>query len=152
MDQYLEDQKKELFERLSPEEKINLLGPQLQLYASAVSKKMATLSSVAALSATLIIISTLNRALVPLSDNEIRTVLSIFLILIPISLHIYIKDIEDSAKNSLETIKSYHREDILGDLEKDVLFSDKLVSKSPMVMTCIFYILIGFIILKIWLR
>ncbi len=138
------------FELLSRDDKLKIISPQLDIYVSAVSQKSEIFPIIATLAATLIVIATLNKELIPLSLLEIKIILSFFLILIPVTLHYYVKQKESTAENSLDIIRSYHSDDPFVSLEK-VKFLQQLSSDFPIIIVYFFYGIIFFILFKIYL-
>jgi len=141
--------KQELFATLSAEDKNKLISPQLNFYSSAISKRSEIFPIISSLSATLIIITTLNKELVPLSSIQTKYILSFFLFLIPVTLHYYINEKEKVARNAFEVIASYQGKEIY-DIFGVKSFLDQLGSDFPRILIYSFYGVVMFIIFKIW--
>jgi hypothetical protein len=148
---HTEDHKarREQFNELSPDDKMQMVSPQLELYTSATSKKSEVLPVISTIAATLIVVATLNRNLVPLTANETKSILSIFLLLIPATLHYYIKTMEKTAKNDIEIIKSYQTEGIFDELGRPT-FLQQLSSDFPIIIVYIFYGIVLLILFRVW--
>ncbi len=145
------EKKNKFLEHLSLEDKKKAVDSQLDIYKSAAERKMAILPQTAALTATLIIVATLNKNLVPINLIESKVLLSLLLFLVPFALHIYAYDIEKSGFNAVKSIKSYLGDEIFKDIEKNKSFIDKVVAYSPISIIIIFDLIILFLIFKIWI-
>jgi|GEM_PF-2138950 hypothetical protein len=145
---------KKLFAAKSPEDKMKVIGPQLDLYVSAVSSKADMLPQIAVLAATLIIIATLSKDVLALSVEETKWILSFFLVVIPVSLHIGIKQKEWAAQNALRVIKSYHLEDPYKKLEESFSFwrllGSQAMSDYQILVTYGLYLVVALALLKMW--
>lgn len=92
------------FKDLPPSAKLEVVRPLLQLLKSSSTDRMKVLTSVSALSATLLVVATFNPNLI-LLDDGVRFLLSILLLLIPSSLFVYMRDLERvqaRTRNSLD--------------------------------------------------
>ncbi len=104
----------------------------------------------ATLASTLIVIATLNTTVVPLiTGTETRVLLSLFLILIPTTLHFYIAQKEKAVLAALKIVASYQGDHIL-DVFKKATFMDYLNSTIPRIIVYIFYGSIFLILFRIW--
>jgi hypothetical protein len=139
---------KERFAELSPDDKLKLIKPQLDFFTSAVSRKTDILPTIATLAATLIIVATLNPTLVPISPISTKIILSIFLILIPVTLRYYIKVMEKTARRANDTITSYQGKDPFQNIR--ISFWDQLSSDFPIIIVYLFYGIIFFILFNMW--
>ena len=136
---------KENFANLSPNDKYKIIKPQLDFFTSAVSRKTEILPT---LMAALIVLVTLSKDLVPLSSMDIRVILSIFLVLIPVTLHYYIKTMEKVATKANSIITSYQGKDPFRKIK--ISFLDQLNSDFPIIIVYILYCIIFFILFKMW--
>ena len=137
------------FIRLSSEDKKKLVQPQLDIFMSATTRKFEILPVMATLAATLIVVATLNSNLVPLNILESKGILSLFLILIPITLHFYIKNNEKTASNAIAIIESYQLENIFNELKRTT-FLRQLSTDFPAIVVYLFYAVITLIIFRVW--
>jgi hypothetical protein len=146
----IHDQKtKAAFAAADPKIKAELIKPQLELYTSAVSRKSDVLPVISTLVATLIIVTTLNHELVPLRANEVKTILTLFLVLIPGTLHYYIKLMERTAKASVEIIDSYQGSSTFEKLSP-ITFLQSLSSDIPIIIVYLLYGIVGLVVFRIW--
>ncbi|GEM_PF-3715097 len=141
--------KKKAFDNLSTDDKLKFIAPQLEIYRAAVQSKSQILPTIATLAATLVVVATLNNDLVPLTANETKIILSIFLLFIPTTLHYYIKQAEHTAINALSIIQSYHGDDIFEKFFKPTFFA-QLSSDFPMIIVYIFYGIVFWILFRIF--
>ncbi|MEI7463356.1 MAG: hypothetical protein WCK03_03075 [Candidatus Taylorbacteria bacterium] len=140
---------KDNFAKLSPNDKYQLIKPQLDFFTSAVSRKSEILPTLATLASALIVLATLNKDLVTLSFMDVRVILSIFLILIPVTLHYYIKLMEKVATRASSIIASYQGKDPFRNIKISLV--DQLSSDFPIIIVYIFYGVIFYILFKMWL-
>ncbi|MDB5265785.1 MAG: hypothetical protein JWM39_498 [Parcubacteria group bacterium] len=140
---------KDAFAKSDPDTKMKLIGPQLEIFTSSVSRKSDLLPTIATLVAALIVVTTLNHDLVPLRPTETKAILSLFLILIPITLNYYIKVMEHTARGAVDIIDSYQG---FSTFEKmgPVSFLQSLSSEFPIIIVYIIYGVVGLIIFRIW--
>lgn len=130
------------FKDLPPEIKEKLIQPQIQLLISAVQSRMAVLPTVSALSATLLVIATFS-GLIPAS-NLVKILLTILLLMIPIPLLVYIKDLtdgENKAKKHIEKYLEIESNEVNPSLYDK--FSAKLPFGSTLILTIVIFIIIG---------
>ena len=137
------------FATLSPDDKMKIISPQLALYTSALSNKSQVLPVISTIAATLVVVATLNQSLVPLSLVETKSILSIFLLLIPTTLYYYIKTMEQTAKNAIKVIESYQSEGIFKKLG-EATFVEQFKSDFPIGIVYLFYGIIFFILIRMW--
>jgi hypothetical protein len=93
-------------------------------------------------------VATLNPTLVPISPISTKIILSIFLILIPVTLHYYIKVMEKTARRANDTITSYQGKDPFQNIR--ISFWDQLSSDFPIIIVYLFYGIIFFILFNMW--
>lgn len=143
-------EKQKIFSGLSNDDKHKIILPQLELYTLAVSKRSETLPLMATLAAALIAVAALSKDLVALSLFESKFLLSLFLFIIPITLHHYIYVNEKAARNALNIVESYQGKNI-SKIFNNITFLDQLSSDFPRIIVYIFYGVVSFVFLKIWL-
>jgi hypothetical protein len=137
------------FAALPPERKMAIVQPQMDLFIAAVTRKFEILPVIATLAATLIIVATLNPVLVPLTVTETKLILSLFLLLIPVTIHFYIWNNEKTALNALGVIESYQSEGLFDELGRATL-TGQVATDFPKIITYIFYGVSVLIVFRIW--
>lgn len=137
------------FAQLDPDTKYKLISPHLNFYTDAISKRAEIVPILSTLAATLIVVTTLNTNLVPLKPEEVKILLSLFLFLIPSTLHFYIDQKEKAAAAALKIVASYQGDDIF-DLFKEATFVDHLTSTFPRIVIYLFYAAIFVVLFRIW--
>ncbi len=140
---------KDTFAKSDPDTKMKVIGPQLEFFTSSVSRKSDLLPTIATLVATLIVVATLNHDLVPLQPKETKTILTLFLILIPSTLHYYIKLMERTARQAVDVIDSYQGFNAFDKLGP-ISFLQYLSSDIPIIIVYILYGVVGLIIFRVW--
>ena len=142
--------KKELFEKLSPDQKFNILKSYLDMLLSSVGKRMQILPSISALAATLLVVATFNEKLLPI-NSLVKFLLSLLLLLIPVSLFLYNKDLKKAQHNSIERIKDY-----LGEKDLDKIiernYFDKIVGLFPDIVIWVILFVIIALLVVIWIH
>lgn len=133
--------KREEFEKLSTEHKFMIVDKHQDLLIDAVNNRQQLLPIIAGLSATLLVVATFNDKLIPL-DNTVRIILSVLLIIIPVSLFLYNIDLKTAQKNNKEYLNS-----LLGSKEVKNDFKNKIIAYAP---DAIIYILFGISIIIIY--
>lgn len=137
--------KKEFFNRLPKEEQWSviktLLGYQLQI---AVAKNTGT-ASVSAISAAMLVVSTLNKKLINLDISSAKIILSILLFTIPLSLTAFLLDVEKGAIGNRKHIEEY-----LGKIDTNPSFIDYVISYIPIVIVITYYIIVFYLVYVIW--
>lgn len=142
--------KKQDFDSMSREQQWETLSTHLTDLKDSVRSRMGVLPQIAALSATLIVVATLNKSLVPLSEIEARVLLSLFLWLIPLTLHMYVYDLSTSERRGMESIEKFLGHNISEELSKNQSILSKIISYAPKIVIGIFYVIIFYLTLKIW--
>lgn len=133
------------FNHLSPEQKQHLVEKNLEFFQSAVVLRMQILPVVATLAAALLIIASFNNQFIPL-NNAVKIFLSIFLIIIPISLWIYNHECEEAQIKIQNQI-----EGLIGKVERDQpSFISRISNAFPNLVISIIGIIIFFLLLIIW--
>lgn len=140
--------KEELFKKLSPDQKFNLLKSHLDILLSSISKRMQVLPSISALAATLLIVATFNEKLLPI-NLVVKFLLSLLLILIPVSLFFYNEDLKRAQRNSIKLINDYFGEDLDKEIKKDYL--DKVAGLFPDIAIWIITLVIIGLLIMIWI-
>jgi len=155
-------QKQEWFRKQPPEIQWRIIKPFLDLYISAISTKMAVLPSLSAISATLLIVATLNRELIPIGINGAKIILSILLFLIPSSLFVHILEQEGAAKKALQNWGEYQKEienfykrkktwwDNLKEKITNSRFWSGFASEFPICVALIYLIIIIYLLYMMW--
>lgn len=141
--------KQELFKKLSPDQRFNLLKSYLDIFLSSVSKRMQVLPSISALAATLLIVATFNEKLLPI-NLLVKFLLSLLLILIPASLFFYNEDLKRAQRNSIKSINDYFGEDLTKEMKKDCF--DKVTGLFPDIAIWIITLVIIGLLIMIWIN
>lgn len=141
--------KQELFKRLSPDQKFSLLKSYLDMLLSSISKRMKILPSVSALAATLLIVATFNEKLLPI-NSLVKFLLSLLLVLIPLSLIFYNQDLKRAQRNSIKSINEYFGEDLDKEIKGDYL--DKVSGLFPDIAISIIALVIIGLLIMIWIN
>ncbi len=136
------------FEGFSPEVKWTIIKPFLDLFGSAVSKKMAASPSLSAISVAMIVVATLNPELVPITLFQTKFIISIFLFFIPTCLIIYILDVQEGAERALKHYESYTGVDPKKEIKSGVWGYIK--GTYPLFVAVIYASIIIFILEIIW--
>jgi len=142
-----EEEKRTEFAKLTPQEKLSIIKPQLDIYVSSVSDKSTALVSISGLSATLLVVATFNPALIPL-NNLVRAMLSILLVMVPIGLLVYIRSKNAAAVRAIEIVQSYTGQDPAREIHPSCI--DKLIARLPEILAVVLAIIVILIILLIW--
>jgi hypothetical protein len=137
---------KEEFKKLSIDHQLVYLNKFQDLLANAITNRMQLLPIIAGLSATLLVVATFNDKLIPL-DNIIRVILSILLLIIPISLFSYNIDLKSAQTKNKKYIDS-----LLGteDIAVPSSCKDKIIGYAPDFIIYALAIIVVVIIIKIW--
>lgn len=143
------DDIREQFKKLSPDERMKILSPQLDIYVTATTKKSEVFPVISTVAAALVIVATLNQSLVPLTLVETKAILSIFLLLIPVTLHYYVIIMEKTAQNAIKIIQSYQTKGIYDELGQTT-FLQQLSSDFPKIIIYIFYGIVFLILFRVW--
>jgi len=140
--------KQEWFRRQLPEHRWSIIKPFLDLHNSAISNRMAILPLLATLSVAMLVVATLNPGFITLNIIAARIILSVFLILIPVSLFFYILDLEKAEEKIRGIIKEYIGKNLLDNLE--ITFRDKFIVNLPKTVTIIYFIIVIYLLYVIW--
>jgi len=92
----------EIFRKLS-EKDPSLVKFYLDLLHRSINARMAILPSISALCATLLVVATFNKDLLPL-NNVVKTLVSILLLIIPPSLFFYNSQLKDEQNSYIKTL------------------------------------------------
>jgi hypothetical protein len=95
--------KKEIFDTLTTDQKFSVISLYQTLHSNAVSSRMSLLPLIAGLTISLLVVATFNNNLFPL-DDTIRFIISLLLVIAPISLYFYNKDLVTAQEETLKTI------------------------------------------------
>lgn len=90
MEKLSDEQKKAHFDSSPKERQMEILNSVNDQLFQVLSTKMGVLPTISALSATMLVVATFNEKLLTL-DTEVKAVISILILLVPISLIFYIK-------------------------------------------------------------
>jgi hypothetical protein len=118
----------EVFNKLPEDKQFILLRGQLDILFYSITQRMQILPSISALAAMLLIVATFNTALLPIT-NCVVFLLSLLLLLVPISLLIYNYDLKKTQHNTKRIIEDYLGQDI--EKEMKIPFSDKIIGIFP---------------------
>lgn len=136
--------KQDWFKKLPKEQQWDIIKSLLGYYLQMVTTKMSALASLSALSAAMVIVATLNKDLVSLDIGTAKIILSILLLLIPISLGIFFLDIERGAMGHRKQIEEY-----LGKVETNPSLLDYVTSYAPFVVTVIYFVIVAYLLYAI---
>lgn len=138
---------KEEFEKMTVENKFSVINAHQNLLTNAISNRMQLLPIIAGLSATLLVIASFNDKLIPL-NNMVKIVLSILLVIIPLSLFFYNIDLKRAQIKNKEYI-----DNLLGTEEKQIKsgFLNKIIAYAPDFIIYILSIVSIIIIFEIWI-
>jgi len=143
------EEKRRAYEKLPSEIKEKLIKPQLDLFTSAVSKKMGLLPLISTISAALIVLLTFNKTLINLEDIVwAKFILSIFLISIPITLFVFLDDTEKSAQKAREIIEGYTGMNLMRNIKHT--YQSKFKARLPFVMIMIYFTIVAYFLWKMW--
>lgn len=157
-------QKQEWFEKQKPERKWIIIEPFLNLFNSAVTEKMKIIPSLSAISATLLIVATLNPDLMPIDIIPAKIIISVLLLLIPFSLIIHVLEMEKTARKALEYCGEYQKkitEEFKKVLEENFWEKfkikitkskswDRFAAEFPISTAIIYLIIIVYLLCVIW--
>lgn len=138
-------EKQEWFKKLPRYEQQDIIKSLLSYHLQMVTTKMSALASLSALSATMVIVATLNKDLLNLDINSAKVILTVLILLIPLSLFIFFFDVERGAIGNKKIIESY-----IGETKTNPSWFDYIASNFPFVVTAIYFIIAGYLIYTIW--
>lgn len=133
------------FNKLTKDQQWNIIKSLLDFYNYIVAMKMSVLPLLSALSVAMVVVLTLNKELINFDILSAKTILSILLFLIPISLIIFIKDIEKGAKGVRYDIEKY-----LGKVETNPNIFDWISSYTPIVIVIFYFLMTIYFLYKVW--
>lgn len=142
--------KQEDFKKMSRDEQWSVLSKHLEDLKNAVRSRIGVLPHLATLAAALIVVATLNDDLVPLSAHDTKIILTIFMALIPITLHMYIHDLSSGEEKGVKVIEEMLGYKISKDISKKQTLFGKAIAYAPYTSVVIFYVIIAYIILTVW--
>jgi len=146
--QMSDKEKQRQFKQFPPERKWLIIKPFLEIITSSTSEIVRLLPFLSALSATLLIIATLNPSLIPLSDLWAKIILSILLLIIPFSLLIYIDECTRGIKRAAKIMESYTGRNPLENIKHT--FVDKLEAYFPVLIVIIYFFIIFILLYQMW--
>jgi len=135
--------KKEQFQKLTIEQQFSIITYYLNIIKDATYIRMGLLPTISGLFATFLVLATFNEKLIPL-DNTIRIILSILILLTPLSLYVYNHDLKKSGQKGKEFL-----ENLLGKIEVESTLKDKIIAYLPDILIYILIIISFVIIYKI---
>jgi len=148
------DQKKEIFKKQPKEVQWGIVKPFINMFGSAVSRKMGVLPSLSAVAIAMLIVATLAPEVVPISILQARILISILLFIIPFSLIVYIIDVNTEAEKALECYKEYTgidiREKIMTKESKLSYLWRYISGSSPLIIAIIYLLIVIFLLYIIW--
>lgn len=106
----MEPEIKTEFYKLPVEQQLYLLDAQHDLLKSVIHARTGILPVISSLAATMLVVATFNEHLIPLT-NLVRLIISVFLILIPLSLFIHNSELKIAQRKILNNITKYLGED-----------------------------------------
>lgn len=133
------------FNKLTKDQQWNIIKSLLDFYNYIIAMKMSVLPLLSALSVAMVVVLTLNKELINFDILSAKTILSILLFLIPISLIIFIKDIEKGAKGVRYDIEKY-----LGKVETNPNIFDWISSYTPIVIVIFYFLMTIYFLYKVW--
>lgn len=133
------------FQKISKEQQWNVIKPLLDFYNNIIITKTSVLPLLGALSVAMVVILTLNKDLINFNIAAAKIILSTLLILIPISLLIFIKDVEKGAKGVREDIEKY-----IGKVETNPNIFDWVASYTPTAITILYFLIVFYFLYVIW--
>jgi|GEM_PF-3592333 len=141
-------EKQRQYKKFSPEHKWLIIKPFLEIITSSTSEIVRLLPSLSVLSATLLIVATLNPSLIPLGDLWAKIILSILLVIIPFSLLIYIDECMRTIKRAAKIMESYTGKNPLENIKHS--FVDKLEAWFPVLILIVYFFIIFILLYKMW--
>ncbi|OGH69299.1 MAG: hypothetical protein A2754_00505 [Candidatus Magasanikbacteria bacterium RIFCSPHIGHO2_01_FULL_47_8] len=141
----METTSKEKFDSLSDSQKMAYIQTHLDLFQSVISARMGILPAFSAIAGGLLVIATFNPALVPLNVT-VKVLITILLLIIPVSLFFYNYDLKNSQTRILKSFKNVG-------IEFEVKPESKLNQVSrviPDIGIVIFAIIILILVVIIW--
>ncbi len=138
---------KKQFDQLPIEHKIHIIDKYLGLYQGAVTDRMAVLPTASGIAAMLLVVATFNEKLLQI-DCLMKILLSLLLVIIPISLLVYNIDTVDAQKQN-----KLYLDKLTGNNEKDDLgYKNKIISYFPEVIIFLISFVVIIFIYKIWFK
>jgi len=137
---------KEQFDSLPIEHKRHVVKTYVDLVYDAVSHRMQMLPAISALAATLLVVATFNDKLISL-NNLVRFLISILLLIIPISLFAYNYDLKKSQIKNQQYLERLFNEDLT---PQNITIPDKVTTLLPDILVWILAVVIFFLVFIIW--
>jgi len=135
----------EWFNSLPRNEQKDIIKSLLDHHLQMVVAKMSALASLSALSATMIVVATLNKELINLDNASAKIILSILISLIPLSLLFFFIDVERGAVGNRKQIESY-----IGKVDTDKNWLNYITSYFPFIVTIIYFLIVIYLLYIIW--
>lgn len=139
---------KELIEVFKAKEQMER---QAELLTYSVRERLRALPTVSALAATLLVVATFNRELIPIT-NTVKILLSILLAVIPIGLWGFYMDLSKATESSLkqmkDTVQNTTGKDISSEIKKAKKFN--WIGWAPFAANLLITLCVAGIILLIW--
>ena len=146
---------REIFKRYPPEIQWTIIKPFIDMFGSAVSKKMGILPSLSAIAIAMLIVATLNPAIIPISIFQVKIIISILLFVIPYCLIIYILDVDKEAEKALGYYEEYTginiKEKIVSKESKISNYWRYISASSPLFIAIIYLIIVIFLLFLMWM-
>lgn len=126
-----------------------IMKPLLNIATTSVSEKMKILPVLSAISVAMLIVATFDKKLVPLTDLQIRVILSLLLFLIPYSLSIYISEREEETNKALNILEKYFGKGFR-DAPAPKTCLQEIKARSPKDITYLYWGIIIFLLWAMW--
>jgi hypothetical protein len=136
--------KKALFDLYPKEKKEEILNSITDQHFQVISSKMGVLPAISAISATMLVVATFNGNLLPL-DTEIKVLISILILLVPLSLILYLAIIIRAENAAYNLYESY-----LGKKAVKGRWSDRFFHSLPVSFAVVILVVMLLIVIKIW--
>ncbi len=150
MDDITDSQRAEAFKKLPQELRHSILKEFRELITDNIADRMKTLPTIGSLLATLLIVATFNQQLLPL-NTEVKILISVVMLLIPISLFFYLINLIRAEENGFRYMSAYMgKSDISENLAAKTTIYSKIVAKTPMAFTVVIFLLINDILKIMW--
>ena len=121
---------------------------QINLVLKAIEQENSTFISIASLAVALIVILSLNKDLIFFKPIESKTLLTLLLILIVVSMGTHLYFLSLAKKKSMNIVDEIMGKKIMNEINVNLF--EKVLAYVPKVVTGIFFFSIGFIIYAIW--
>ncbi len=130
------------------ENKKERVRAQLDLVLKAIEQENSAFLNIGSLAVALIIILSLNKDLVSFSPTESKVLLTIFLVLIIITLGVHLYFLNEGKKRSVQIIEKITEKKISDGLK--ISLFDNIIAYIPKVVAGIFFICISYVVYVLW--